>query len=87
MMVRWNDTLSGMFCASNGVKQGGVLSPILFSIYLADLIAELRSLNVGHINGLVGEMYARNHDILFNPSKTTCTYFSLKPKRLPSLYE
>ena len=31
----------------------------------------------------VGEMYARAHDILFNPSKTTCTYFSLKPNRLP----
>ena len=28
-------------------------------------------------------MCAGNHDILFNPSKTTCTFFSLKPNRLP----
>ena len=53
MMVRWNDTLSEKFTVSNGVKQGGVLSPILFSLYLDSLIDELRSLNVGcHVNGL-----------------------------------
>ena len=92
------------------MKQGGVLSPILFSLYLDNLIADLRSLKVGcHINGLfvgavvyadditllgpsrssimsllnVCESYARDHDILFNPTKTTCTYFSLKCNQSP----
>ena len=38
---------------SNGVKQGGVLSPILFSLYMDKLLVELRELGIGcHMNGL-----------------------------------
>ena len=29
-MVRWNGSLSSKFDVANGVKQGGVLSPLLF---------------------------------------------------------
>ena len=32
--VSWNGVLSDCFVGKNGTKQGGVLSPILFSIYL-----------------------------------------------------
>jgi hypothetical protein len=40
-----------MFSPSNGVKQGGVLSPILFNIYLDDLIQELKRSGIGcHFN-------------------------------------
>ena len=35
------------FTVSNGVRQGGVLSPILFTVYLDDLLNELKRLNVG----------------------------------------
>ena len=38
MRVKWNGSLSGTFSASNGVKQGGVLSPFLFTVYLDQLI-------------------------------------------------
>ena len=31
MRVKWNGTTSNTFSTSNGVKQGGVLSPILFN--------------------------------------------------------
>ena len=36
--VRFNQTYSEFFHVSNGVKQGGVLSPILFSVYIDVLI-------------------------------------------------
>ena len=36
--VLWNTCSSGYFTISNGVKQGGVLSPIPFSIYIDRLL-------------------------------------------------
>ena len=34
MKVRWGNTISSSFKVGNGVKQGGILSPvILFNIY------------------------------------------------------
>ena len=45
--VNWNNVLSKQYCISNGVKQGGCLSPTLFSIYLNDLIDVLCSSNIG----------------------------------------
>ena len=38
IQVKWNDVLSNQYSISNNVKQGGCLSPTLFSIYLNDLI-------------------------------------------------
>ena len=38
MTVRWNGHYSASIGISNGVKQGGVLSPILFSIHGQSLI-------------------------------------------------
>ena len=43
---------SSIFLLSNGTRQGSVLSPILFSVYLDDLLKELRRLQLGcHIGG------------------------------------
>ena len=53
MRIRWNNAVTDYFTISNGVKQGGVLSPILFSLYLDQLISRLRHIGMGcHMNGL-----------------------------------
>ena len=38
MMVRWNGSLSSKFDVTNSVKQGEVLSSLLFFVYLNDLL-------------------------------------------------
>ena len=40
--IKWNNILSERSNISNGVKQGGCISPTLFSIYLNGLIQDLR---------------------------------------------
>ena len=41
MCVKWGEINSAYFNVSNGVRQGGVLSPKLFAIYVDDLSFEL----------------------------------------------
>ena len=47
MAVRWNNEYSDSFGVSNGVKQGGVLSPILFCIYIDNLLMSLKKNDIG----------------------------------------
>ena len=47
MAVRWNNEYSDSFRVSNGVKQGGVLSPILFCIYIDNLLVSLKNNDIG----------------------------------------
>ena len=44
--VRWNSSLSSNFCVSNGTRQGGILSPNLFSPYTVYVISFGRLLGV-----------------------------------------
>ena len=51
--VRWKAALSELFSVTRGVRQRGVLSPILFSLYIDDLLMELAESGVGcHWDGL-----------------------------------
>ena len=45
--VRWNGKFSHRFPVSNGCRQGSVVSPIFFSVYIDKLIKLLRRLSIG----------------------------------------
>ena len=47
MFVRWVATTSTQFTVANGVKQGGIISPILFNVYMYDLSIALNSSGIG----------------------------------------
>ncbi len=53
LRVRWESTHSPDFNVTNGVKQGGVISPILFCIYMDGLSHELENSGVGCYMGEV----------------------------------
>ncbi len=47
LWVRWITECSHTFFATNGVKQGGVISPVLFCIYMDGLLNKLSNSGVG----------------------------------------
>ena len=51
MMIKWDKCTSDSFNVSNGVRQGRVLSPYLFTVYMNDLSSELNKINAGCIVG------------------------------------
>ena len=46
-VVRWNSAYSETFKVMCGVRQGGVLSPVLFAVYVNDLIERLKKSRLG----------------------------------------
>eukprot|EP00914_Ancora_sagittata_P012591 GHVO01024206.1.p1 GENE.GHVO01024206.1~~GHVO01024206.1.p1 ORF type:complete len:131 (-),score=10.07 GHVO01024206.1:442-834(-) len=45
--VKWNECCSSEFLMKNGVKQGGILSPLLFTMFMDELLSKLKSLSIG----------------------------------------
>ena len=68
--VSWENHLSQYFELSNGVKQGGVLSPILLNIYIDKLLLELKRSGYGcHINNtFIGALCYADDVTLLSPS-------------------
>ena len=45
--IQWGSSMSMLCSVSNGVKQGGVLSPILFTVYIDELLSRLSAARLG----------------------------------------
>ena len=45
--IRWKGVDSDMYSVSQGVKQGGVLSPLLYKTYINDLLVSMRRAELG----------------------------------------
>ncbi len=58
LQVRWGNTMSQKFTVCNGVKQGMVLSPIIFAVYIDGLFGRLKESGIRcHMgNSYVGGM-------------------------------
>ena len=44
--VKWNNNFSNFFCLSAGVRQGGVLSPYLFAVFMDDIVDKIKAVNL-----------------------------------------
>ena len=54
MYIKWGSTFSEKFHVTNGVRQGGVLSPLLFNVYVNELSDCLNKSGIGgSMNGTV----------------------------------
>jgi len=63
--IRWNNAVSSSFSIGNGTKQGGILSPFLFNVYLRDLIMTIMSARVGcNVGGMFVNILAYADDVV-----------------------
>jgi hypothetical protein len=70
MQVKWGSMISRKFGVQNGVKQGGILSPILFNVYMDILLERLKDSGIGcHVDGVyVGALAYADDLTLLCPS-------------------
>ena len=70
--IRWNSVESESFCVRNGVRQGAILSPSLFCVYLDTLLSCLRESGIGcHIGGEYLGAYGYADDVTLPFSNKT----------------
>ena len=63
--IRWNSMESEAFSVKNGVRQGAILSPSLFCVYLDSLLCQLGDEGVGcHIGGEFLDAFGYADDVL-----------------------
>jgi len=63
--VKWNNNFSYFFCLSAGVRQGGVLSPYLFAVFMDDIIDKIKAVNLGcHVSLICTSIFLYADDIV-----------------------
>ena len=72
--VAWNSVCSCSFSVQNGVKQGGIVSPVLFCVYINDVLKLLAELEVGCFISdiLVGILAYADDLVLLAPMHGQC---------------
>ena len=70
LQVKWNNCISSKFDITNGVRQGGVLSPLLFTVYIDELLEKLKRNGIGCYigNHFVGALGYADDIMLLCPS-------------------
>ena len=70
MYVRWSGILSHGFHVANGVRQGGILSPFLFNVYIDDLSIALSACHTGcYVSNTIMNHFMYADDlVIFSPS-------------------
>ncbi len=71
LRAKWKNIVSNDFNVCNGVKQGGVFSPVLFAVYMHGLLRQLKDSVVGCYmdNHFVGAIAYTEDIILICPTK------------------
>ena len=89
LRVKWGSVMSESFTVMNGVKQGGVLSPILFAVYTDGLLLRLQESGIGcHMGGHYAGATAYADDItLISPSMTGLRKMSSIREQYASEYD
>ena len=67
--VKWDNVVSAPFYVGNGVRQGGILSPFLFNVYMDDLSSQLNKTNTGCLVGesIVNHLMYADDLVLLSP--------------------
>ena len=69
-VVKWDNVISDPFKVTNGVRQGGIASPIYFNLYMDDLSKLLSNAGVGcSINSVISNhLFYADDSVLLAPS-------------------
>ena len=70
LFAKWNGCISDPFRCSNGVKQGGILSPYLFCFYYDGLSHALNELDIGcKLNSTINHIFYADDIVLTAPTR------------------